>query len=347
MKKNKANFSTSANFLMVIAISLVIAFYLKRFLIPFVLAIFIYYVILEIRQLIMRVPFINKHFPKWLLNLSATMLLVFAIWESLNIVITNLERLSQNMDLYNKNLSKIITELDQNYHVNVQSRLDALTGSFDINSVFSSAFSTATSMISSLSITMIYLVFIFMESEFFQKKILSLYSNPLQRSNTAKIMKNITHSVGRYVALKTLTSFLTGILSYFALVLIGIDGAPFWAFLIFVMNFIPTVGSLVATAFPTLFAIVQTGQLETALTVLIVITIIQLVVGNGIEPKLMGDSLNISPLVVLLALSLWGILWGIVGMILSVPITVVLVLIFNEIPSTKPIAILLSKDGEI
>ena len=121
----------------------------------------------------------------------------------------------------------------------------------------------------------------------------------------------------------------------------------FWAFLIFLLNFIPTIGSLIATIFPAAYSLLQFGEFSPALLVLVIVGTIQLVVGNIVEPRVMGSSMNISPLVTILALTFWGMIWGITGMILSIPIMVVLVIIFSQFESTRPIAILLSEKGEI
>ena len=150
-----------------------------------------------------------------------------------------------------------------------------------------------------------------------------------------------------YFTIKTLTSLLTGILSYFALLFIGIDAPVFWAFLIFLLNYIPTIGSLLATSFPAIFALFQFGELQPCLLVLVIVGAVQILVGNIIEPRLMGNTLNVSPLVVIIALSFWGFLWGIPGMFLSVPITVMMILFFAEFPATRPIAILLSEKGDL
>ena len=161
------------------------------------------------------------------------------------------------------------------------------------------------------------------------------------------MINKIHHSIGNYVGLKTVVSLLTGFLSYFALLFIGVDAPLFWAFLIFVLNFIPTIGSLIATIFPAIFAILQFGEFTPGFLVLAIVGSIQLIVGNLVEPRLMGNTLNISPLVVFLTLSLWGVMWGITGMLLSVPITVILIIIMSEFPGTRPIAILLSQRGNL
>ena len=144
-----------------------------------------------------------------------------------------------------------------------------------------------------------------------------------------------------------MVSFITGALSYGALVIFDVDAALFWAFLIFILNFIPTVGSLIATIFPALFAVVQQAELAQFLWVLGSVGLVQVIVGNIVEPKMMGTSLNMSSLVVILSLTIWGAIWGVMGMILSVPITVMMIIVFEEIPSLRFIAILLSEKGEL
>lgn len=131
------------------------------------------------------------------------------------------------------------------------------------------------------------------------------------------------------------------------MLIIGVDFAFFWAFLIFILNYIPTVGSLIATIFPAMIALVQFNSFSPFVLVLVLIGSIQLLVGNVLEPKIMGSSLNISSLVVLLSLAFWGSIWGVVGMILSVPITVMMIIVMSHFPGTKNIAIMLSANGKI
>ena len=113
------------------------------------------------------------------------------------------------------------------------------------------------------------------------------------------------------------------------------------------MNFIPTIGSLIGTIFPAFFSLIQFGELTPFLIVLITVGVIQIIVGNFIEPKLFGKSLNVSPLITILSLAIWGTIWGITGMILSVPITVIMIIVFSQFEKTKKIAIILSENGEV
>ena len=168
-----------------------------------------------------------------------------------------------------------------------------------------------------------------------------------QYNQLDNILKEIEVSISKYNGLKSLVSLLTGFLSFVVLYFVGVDSPMFWAFLIFLFNYIPTVGSLIATVFPAIFSLVQFAEFAPFVLILVLVGAIQTIVGNIIEPKLLGNSLNLSSLVTILSLSFWGALWGVMGMLLSVPIMVVLVIVLSKFPKTKPIAILLSEKGDV
>ena len=142
-------------------------------------------------------------------------------------------------------------------------------------------------------------------------------------------------------------SLVTALLSYGLMRIIDLDFAAFWALLVFILNYIPTIGSIVATALPGLLALVQFVEWTPVIVLVVGITIIQQGMGNFVEPNLMGMTLNLSPLVVVMSLILWGLIWGVVGMFLCVPITVIIVIILANFPGTQWVAILLSQNGKV
>jgi AI-2 transport protein TqsA len=194
---------------------------------------------------------------------------------------------------------------------------------------------------------LLYVIFLILEESVFNHKIKEIYKTKSKFIHATKLLAKIDKSIASYLTLKTISSLLTGGLSYFVLLFMNVDAPVFWAFLIFILNYIPTIGSLIATLFPSIFTLLQFGDFTTSLYVLGLVGLVQVLIGNIIEPKLMGSSLNISSLVVILSLSFWGAIWGITGMILSVPITVVMIILFAEFPQTRFIAILLSDKGQI
>ncbi len=161
------------------------------------------------------------------------------------------------------------------------------------------------------------------------------------------IFLKIDRAVQAYLNSMVIISFLTGALSYIALLIMGVDFPILWAFLIFMLNFIPYLGSFIATLLPASIAVFQYGNGMYFIYVLAVLMTIQMILGNFVQPKLMGKSLNISPIAVLLAFAFWGSIWGVTGMILSVPISSMVLIIMAQFPETRSIAIFMSENGEI
>jgi predicted PurR-regulated permease PerM len=126
-----------------------------------------------------------------------------------------------------------------------------------------------------------------------------------------------------------------------------VDFAAVWGLLIFLLNFIPTVGSIVATIFPALIALAQSDGYTLFFLVLLGIGALQICIGNILEPRLMGSSFNLSPVVILLNLALWNAIWGIPGMFLCVPFLIIVAIVLSHFPQTRPVAIMLSSDGNL
>src|SRR5262249_47633220 len=150
---------------------------------------------------------------------------------------------------------------------------------------------------------------------------------------------SINHSMGQYLWVQTVASAITTLLTYISLRIVGLDNALFWSFLIFFLNYIPTVGSIVAVVLPTAFALVQFQTLGPIAGVAAGVGVWQFVIGNFLMPRMTGESLNLSAVVVLLALAIWGAIWGIPGAFLASPITVMLMIVLAQFPSTHWIAI--------
>ena len=117
--------------------------------------------------------------------------------------------------------------------------------------------------------------------------------------------------------------------------------------IIFLLNYIPTDGSVIAIIFPLVLVIIQFGSFSSFLVVMVSLIAIQVAIGNILEPKLMAKSLNLSSLVIVLSLVIWGNIWGIVGMFLSIPIMVIINIVLSNFPKTRSLAIMLSSNGEI
>ena len=195
--------------------------------------------------------------------------------------------------------------------------------------------------VSQLVLVSIFLFFILLGKPYFRFKILKSFSAE-DADQIARITFSITAQIRRYLSLQFLISFTTGVLVWLALEIIGVDFAVTWGALAFFLNFIPTVGSIMASIPPILLALVQfyPSIWPGVITLLSVVTI-QMGMGNALAPKIMGDQLNLSPVVVLLSLLFWGWLWGIVGALISIPIAAAIKIVCENIETLHPISVMM------
>lgn len=157
----------------------------------------------------------------------------------------------------------------------------------------------------------------------------------------------IGHNMRHYLSIKTLTSLATGILVGGSLAIIGVDYPILWGLIAFLLNFIPTIGSIVAAIPAVLFSILQLGFPATWWTIAIYV-FSNVVIGSILEPRIMGKGMGLSTFVVFLSLIFWGLMFGIVGMFLSVPITMTIKIILESFPKTKWLAVMLgTKDDAL
>lgn len=152
----------------------------------------------------------------------------------------------------------------------------------------------------------------------------------------------IQEKVSQYVSKKVLTSVTTGVIVGLVLKIVDVDLAFLFAILTIFLNFIPTIGSIIATLLPLPVVLLQFGFGWQFILVLTLTGSTQFVIGSILEPKMMGEAMDLHPVIVLLFLMFWGLVWGIAGMFLAVPITAVLKIILNRIPATKPLAEILA-----
>jgi predicted PurR-regulated permease PerM len=213
-----------------------------------------------------------------------------------------------------------------------------------IRDVFRSAVGNFLEFLTATFVVLIYTIFLIAERVSLPGRVARAFGDARAKDIMA-VVESINRAVHDYIALKTLVSFLQGLLSFAVLAAFGVDFAVMWGVLIFLFNFIPYIGSFVAVSLPIVLSILQFAEEPwKPLLITILLLLIQRVVDNFIEPRLTGHKLGLSPLLVLLSLAFWGWLWGVVGMILAVPLTVIVKIILENIRETKPLATLMSNE---
>jgi len=191
-----------------------------------------------------------------------------------------------------------------------------------------------------LLLVVIFLVFLLLGKPYFPAKIERAFS-PEDAAHITHILGSISSQIGRFLVMQLLISLATGLCVWLALMLIGVDFPITWGATAFLLNFIPTLGSIVASIPPVLLAVVQFPTLWPAVVTLVSLFTIQMTIGNFIAPKILGDRLNLSPVVVLISLVFWGWLWGITGAILAVPIASTIKIVCENFEGLKPISMMM------
>jgi predicted PurR-regulated permease PerM len=191
-----------------------------------------------------------------------------------------------------------------------------------------------------LLLVVIYMAFIFAEASIFKRKILAVSGE--NRDEAERILDTIAKGMQQFLGIKTLISLATGACAYLLLVLLKVPYALLFGFLTFALNFIPYFGSIVAGIMPTVVAIAVEPSLDKAIICAIGYVLINTVLGTILEPRIMGRELDLSPLVIIVSVIVWGSLWGVTGTFLAVPIMAVLQTVLASSESTRPLAVLLS-----
>jgi len=249
--------------------------------------------------------------------------------------------------IYEANLDTFLESVAVRFQLDRQAlwqELRAVTiDAFDLRIVFLGLLGGFTNVSATVFLIVIYAAFLMSEREVFQKKLAAAFSTPQQVHKIQDLVREINTRISEYLVVKTLINIVLGGASFLVLWAHGIDFALFWAVVIGVLNYIPYVGSLLGVLFPVVLSFAQFVSLPLTLSLSAFLITVQFLLGNYVEPRFVGRQVNLSPLVVLVALSVWTALWGIPGAILAVPMTSVVAIVLSSFDSTRFIAVLLAE----
>lgn len=336
-----------ASSIIVVALTFVLLIEGRDLLIPIAVAIMIWYLLNALARGFHIIPLGRLRLPNWIAMILAIVTVLIGLGLVAELISGNISQVSAAAPGYQANVESLIAKASNVAGFETPPDIAAVFEQIDLRALATRFASAAAGFAGSFGIVLIYVLFLLFEQKGFDKKMRALFPETGRRDEMRSLLHRMQAQIQTYVAIKTLTSVLTGAISYGVLKIVGVDFAAFWGFIIFLLNYIPTVGSLLGIIFPALLALIQFSTPVPFFIVLGGIGFVQFLIGNILEPRLTGASLNISPLVVILSLALWGSIWGIVGMFLCVPLTVITMIILSYFERTRPIAILLSGDGRI
>ncbi len=328
--------------LLIIAAVLVTAAlrFTSQILVPLAVAIILLFVFTPLIQFLQN----RLHFPA-VLSILLLLVLFITLGGLIGVLLfSSVRSLIGQYAFYQERFQLLFETLVTRYNLN-ESRMDEFTNSLGLSQAlrqFLISFSSnILSLVSGFTLVVIFLFFLLVEQRGISRRINKAFNiqQGRQIKNTSYL---IYRRIGRYLTTKVLISTLTGVLIFIIFSIIGIDFPVVWGMLTFLFNFIPSIGSLVISALSILFAIIQFAPAWSPIIFTAIATVtIQFSVGSILEPKLLSDSLNLSPVVIILSLLLWGYLWGVAGMFLAVPLTVVIKNILEHIPLVRPLGVMM------
>lgn len=330
----------------VAAIVLVLLIQARFFLVPLAIAILLFSLTSAAIDRIAQLRLGPVAIPNWLASVTAVSLIAALLMALFGIVSAEIDGVLANVPVYTERGQVVVARL---FTLLGDDVAEAVLGAFqdiDVGAWLRAAAGSAGNLLVAVVLVILYVGFLFAERPWFRAKLARLFPQPERAERVGHVVSSIRSSVHHYMLVKTGVSALTGLVVYAILRLFGLDFAEALAILTFMLNFIPNIGSIIATAVPVLVALVQFESWPPVIALLAVVGVAQFGLGNVVDPMLMGRALQMSSFAIVISLTLWSAIWGVVGMFLAVPIMVMVMIVCAHIPALRPFAVLLSRDGE-
>ena len=311
----------------------------RGLILPAVLGVVLWYMVDALADVIERPRLGRFKLPRPVALVAAICTMGGLLWIVGRTVTRNVTAVAAAAPTYEVRLQRLIDQVAHLLRIENAPTLNELFDRISLADTLGSLATAAASVVSVTGIVLIYAGFLFVEKVHFRRKLAIIFG---EGDRLRSVLSQIDRDIRVYIRIKTTLAVITSALAYIVMAWVGVDFAAFWAVMVFFFYYIPTVGS--TTLAMTIWIVPITVVL---LIVLFVIGTIQIVMANVVEPAIMGRSLNLSPLVVIFSLVVWGTIWGVVGMFLCVPITVVLLIVLAHFKTTHPLAVLLSADGQV
>ncbi len=319
--------------------------------VPIVLATLVVYVIVGLTRLCANIPWLGPRLPLRIRYALSVLLAGSALAVVGWVTFVNVDRVVGRLPQYQASLLATIQQFAVRLGVENEPTWATLREVFfaqvGVQALLGTTVNAAATILAGGIVVFLYVAFLLVEQASAPAKLDLIASDPRTAARVRHVVANINGRVGAYLALKSFIGVLLGAVCWGVMAWFGLELAVFWAIVIGLLNYVPYIGSFLGVLFPVALAVAQFGDFGTVLSLLLALTAVQFVIGNFLDPYLMGNSLNLSPFAILVSLAVWSALWGIPGAFLAVPITAVMAIVFSEFDGTRPIAVMLSRTGRL
>jgi AI-2 transport protein TqsA len=314
---------------------------------PAVEAVVVCFVLNAMANGLRRLPVVGRRLPRALALVFSALVVLFVGFIVADSAVRAVGALGPRAAGFREALVPLVDWAAEKFGIPQADLLDRIVDSIGLEAALRQVIAATISTISQFGMVAIFVAFLLFDQQFFDQKLRMIAPDPQRYARTREILDRIAAAIQAYLGVMALTSGLTATLSYMIMLFVGVEFAAFWATAIFFLNFIPTIGSILGTLLPTAVALLQFQEIGPAAIVLAGIGATQFAVGNVLLPRVAGGALNISLFVTLFSLVAWGAIWGVTGMFVAMPITAILIIVLSNFQSTRPVAILLSRTGDI
>ena len=332
---------------MVAALALLLLVKGRDFLVPLVLAFLVSSIASAGVDRLRSIRFGEREAPYWVVSMLAVGLLALGLLLAYALVSDEFNSALNEAPLFVMQAQEVMLRLAGSISSDLAEVLNTAFNAANPGRWIRLFAGSAGSLLVSAVLILLYVGFLLAEKPWVHAKVEQLFPNPAQREQVQMNIEAIRTNIHHYFLLKTLISLLTAGVVYAIAWAFDLKFALVIALLTFLLNFIPNLGSIGATIVPVLVALVQFDSVSMALGVLAAVGVAQFLLGNVLDPMVTGKSLQMSPLAIVISLTFWSAVWGVVGMFLAVPIMVLMIIVCDQVPALRPVAILLSKTGQV
>ena len=316
---------------------------LRHILEPFAIALFLLIMVDAMaRELRQRVP----GFPPKLATPAAMLAIVAVFALAIWFTVDNAGAFTSQSGTYAARIDALLNEGAQRLGLKVTPTAASLIQKLN-PARYAGLIAGALSHIAEASVfVLIYLGFLVASRQGFASKTDALFSHPARKAEATRVFERIRRGVSSYIWVQTVVGVIITGCSAALMAATGLSHIPFWCLIIFLANYIPAIGAAIGVLFPVIFGLLEFPEIWRSIVLIVGLEAVHFSVSHVVQPRMQGKSLNVDPIVVLLALAFWGAVWGVAGAFLSTPLAVMAMAILAEFRGTRPLAILLSSDGK-
>ena len=322
---------------------LALLFFLREILIPLVIA-FVLVVLVEalVTSIRRRWPFAAD----WIVSWIAGLLVIIATAGGILVAAKGAAEVAQQGPALLDRLDGLARAIGRSLHFGQPFDLKSLVGQVNVRQVAGDVLIGIQRVGGRTILVLIYFGFMLAGRGRIGRKLDLIAGPSAGPASPNRLIERAAADIRTYIWVQTITGLMVAAAAAAVMLLVGLNNVLFWAIMIFLLHYIPTIGVTVGSIVPALFALLQFPTSWQAIAIFVVIQVAAFVVGNIIYPKMQADTQDIDPITTILALCFWTFLWGITGAFLAVPLTLMLMMVFAQFGSTKWISALLSNDGK-